>query len=58
MEKFNELKETIASMEEDMTKFSEKNNKAAGVRVRVQLQFVKQLAQTLRLEISAKNKEK
>ncbi len=57
MNKLNELKELIASMEGDVEKFFEKRNKAAGVRVRKNLQEVKTLAQELRLEISAKNKE-
>lgn len=57
MENFNELKAMIAGMEEDVTKFYEKGNKAAGVRVRKALQDVKTLAQTMRQEVSAKNKE-
>lgn len=57
MENFNDLKTLIASMEEDVTKFYEKGNKAAGVRVRKTLQEVRTLAQTMRLEVSAKNKE-
>jgi hypothetical protein len=57
MEKFNELKTIITNIEEDMVKFGEKGNKAAGVRVRKALQTVKELAQELRKEISAKGKE-
>jgi hypothetical protein len=57
MENFNELKTLISSMEEDVTKFYEKGNKAAGVRVRKMLQEVRTLAQTMRLEVSSKNKE-
>ena len=57
MENFNELKAMIAGMEEDVNKFYEKGNKAAGVRVRKSLQDVKTLAQTMRQEVSAKNKE-
>lgn len=57
MENFNELKAMIAGMEEDVNKFYEKGNKAAGVRVRKALQDVKTLAQTMRQEVSAKNKE-
>jgi len=57
MEKFEELKAILASMDEDMTKFYEKDNKAAGVRVRKSLQDIKTLAQTMRLEVSTKNKE-
>ena len=57
MENFNDLKTLISSMEEDVTKFYEKGNKAAGVRVRKTLQEVRTLAQAMRLEVSAKNKE-
>jgi len=57
MENFNDLKAMIAGMEEDVTKFYEKGNKAAGVRVRKALQDVKTLAQNMRQEVSAKNKE-
>jgi|TARA_R110000782_G_scaffold21299_1_gene57328 hypothetical protein len=57
MENFNELKALIASMEEDVTKFYDKDNKAAGVRVRKSLQDIKGLAQTMRNEVSDKNKK-
>ena len=57
MEKFEELKAMIAGMEEDVTKFYEKGNKVAGVRVRKTLQDVKSFAQAMRQEISTKNKE-
>lgn len=56
MENFNELKALVANMEEDVTKFYEKDNKAAGVRVRKTLQEIKGLAQTMRVEVSDKNK--
>lgn len=57
MDKFNELKEIIAGLEEDATKFYDKNNKAAGVRLRKGLQDIRTLAQALRQDVSAKNKE-
>jgi len=56
MEKFNELKTLIATLEEDATKFFNKDNKAAGVRLRKGLQDVKALAQAIRVEVSDKNK--
>ena len=56
MEKFEELKTLIASIEEDATKFYEKGNKAAGVRLRKGLQEIRTLSQTLRQDVSAKNK--
>jgi hypothetical protein len=49
MEKFNELKELINSIEEDAVKFYEKDNKAAGVRLRKGLQAVRVMSQDLRL---------
>ena len=57
MEKFEELKALIVSLEEDATKFYEKSNKAAGVRIRKGLQEIRTLSQTLRQDVSAKNKE-
>jgi hypothetical protein len=58
MDKFNELKALVASLEEDATKFYEKENKAAGVRLRKGLQEIKSMAQALRLDVSdKKNKD-
>jgi hypothetical protein len=57
MDKFNELKTLVVSLEEDATKFYEKDNKAAGVRLRKGLQDIKALAQALRLDVSEKNKK-
>lgn len=56
MEKFEELKTLITSIEDDATKFYEKGNKAAGVRLRKGLQEIRTLSQTLRQDVSAKNK--
>ncbi len=52
MEKFEELKALLESLNEDVAKFSEKGNKAAGTRIRVAMQKVKVLAQDVRLHIS------
>jgi len=54
MEKYNELKSLIASIEDDAVKFYEKGNNAAGTRVRTGLQKVKTLAQDIRNEVTAK----
>lgn len=51
MSRFDEVKEVITGMEDDMTKFYEKGNKAAGTRARKGLQNLKKLAQEIRLEI-------
>jgi hypothetical protein len=53
MEKYKELKTLVDSMEEDVTKFYNKGNSKAGVRVRASLQDVKDIAQAIRFEISA-----
>ncbi len=59
MEKFNQLKELVASMEADAEKFYVKNSGAAGTRVRKTLQEIKTLAQEIRNEVTEiKNKEK
>jgi hypothetical protein len=58
MEKFNQLKELIASIEADADKFFNKGSKAAGTRVRGGMQEIKALAQEIRNEVTAlKNKE-
>jgi hypothetical protein len=56
MEKFEELKTLIASLEDDAVKFYEKGNKQAGVRLRKGLQEVKSASQELRKDVSEKNK--
>ena len=58
MEKYNELNELVEGLKDDVSKFYEKQNKAAGVRVRVALQKVKAIAQDIRLEISNLKNEK
>jgi hypothetical protein len=56
MEKFENLKTIIEGLNEDVDKFYEKKNKAAGTRVRQALQEVKKISQEIRLEISALKK--
>ncbi|WP_445666393.1 histone H1 [Fodinibius sp. AD559] len=58
MSRFDEIKEIIEGFEDDMVKFYEKGNKAAGTRARKGLQGLKKLAQEVRLEIQdIKNNE-
>jgi phosphate uptake regulator len=52
MEKFEELKTLVSSLEEDAIKFYEKRNKAAGTRVRKGCQEIKNLCQDIRVEVS------
>lgn len=56
MEKFNQLKSLVESMSDDITKFHDKGNSAAGTRARKSLQDIKKLAQDIRVEISEKKK--
>ncbi len=51
MSRFDELKGIVTGVEEDMTKFYEKGNKAAGTRARKGLQQLRKLSQEVRLEI-------
>lgn len=51
MSRIDEVKSLMSSLEEDLVKFYDKNNKAAGTRARKQLQDLKKLAQDIRVEI-------
>lgn len=57
MELLEQMQEVLNSVQEDATKFYEKGNKAAGTRVRKAMQTIKALAQDVRIDVSAKNKE-
>ena len=50
MLEYEELKEKVAALEEDLTR-AEQGNKAAGTRVRKGMQDIKKLAQDIRLKI-------
>ncbi|QEC50965.1 histone H1-like protein Hc1 [Anseongella ginsenosidimutans] len=57
MKKFNEFKQIVADLEGDADKFYNKGNNAAGTRVRKGMQDLKNLAQTIRMEVQeSKNK--
>lgn len=58
MDRFNELKDLIASIDEDAVKFYEKGNAAAGTRIRKALQQAKTLAQDIRNDVTAKKNAK
>lgn len=53
MSRINEVKNLMAGLEEDLVKFYDKGNKAAGTRARKQLQDLKKLAQDIRVEIQS-----
>jgi hypothetical protein len=52
METYNKIVELLNEVQEDVAKFYEKGNKAAGTRVRKAMQELKSLAQDLRVDIS------
>lgn len=52
MEKFQKLKELVRSIEKDALAFYEKNNKAAGTRLRNGLQQIKVFATEIRKEVT------
>ena len=49
--RFNQLKDLVDDIQDDVTKFYDKGNKAAGTRVRKSMQQLKQVAQDIRVEI-------
>jgi hypothetical protein len=58
MQKFEELKKLIASIEDDADKFYNKENSAAGTRLRKSMQDLKNIAQEIRAEVQTlKNSE-
>jgi hypothetical protein len=58
MKRFEEIKNLIMSMEDDFVKFYDKDNQAAGTRVRKGLQDVKNWAQTVRTEVQNMKNDK
>ena len=57
MKRFDELKDLVMSLEADFQKFYEKENQAAGTRVRKGMQELKNLSQEIRVEVQEiKNK--
>ena len=57
MQKFDDLKNLIASLEGDAEKFYAKGNSAAGTRLRKGMQELKNMAQQIRAEVQElKNK--
>ncbi|MCZ6900659.1 MAG: histone H1 [Bacteroidetes bacterium] len=57
MKRFDELKSLVESLEGDFQKFYDKGNQAAGTRVRKGMQQLKNISQTIRVEVQdIKNK--
>ncbi len=57
MARFEQIKDLVLSLEGDFDKFYNKNNQAAGTRVRKGLQDLKTLAQEVRTEVQNKKNE-
>ncbi len=53
MSKYEDLKAKVHEIEEDVQKFYDKGNNAAGTRIRKAMQEVKALAQDIRKEVQA-----
>jgi hypothetical protein len=51
--RYHELQQLVAGMASDFEKFYKEGNKAAGTRVRLAMQELKNFAQTIRNEVSA-----
>ena len=56
-ELINQITEAIEGIQDDVVKFDEKGNKAAGTRVRKAMQVIKGAAQNVRVYVSDKNKQ-
>ena len=56
-ELINQMTEAIESIQDDVVKFDEKGNKAAGTRVRKAMQTIKGTAQDVRVYVRTKNKQ-
>jgi hypothetical protein len=57
MKEFENLLKHVKGLEEDFTKFYDKDNKAAGTRIRKGMQDLKEMAQRIRLEVLNKKNE-
>lgn len=51
MKRFDQIRDLVMALESDFQKFYEKENQAAGTRVRKGMQELKNLAQEIRIEV-------
>ncbi len=58
MNKYKELQQKLASVEEDAKKFYDSGNKAAGTRLRKAMMELKNMAQDIRTEVSELKRKK
>ncbi len=57
MSKYEDLKAKVDEIEEDVGKFYDKGNNAAGTRIRKAMQEVKALAQDIRKEVQERKNQ-
>ena len=57
MKRFEQLRDMVMSLEDDFSKFYDKENQAAGTRVRKGMQELKNLAQEIRVEVQGMKNE-
>lgn len=57
MSKYDDLKAKIDEIEEDVGKFYDKGNNAAGTRIRKAMQEVKAIAQDIRKEVQERKNQ-
>lgn len=57
MKRFDQIRDLIMSLEGDFQKFYDKENQAAGTRVRKGMQELKNLAQEIRIEVQEKKND-
>lgn len=57
MNRYEELQALIRTFEKDFTKFYDKGNKEAGIRLRKQMQTLRAFAKTVRDEVQEKNNQ-
>jgi hypothetical protein len=58
MKRFEQIRDLIMSLESDFEKFYDKQNQAAGTRVRKGMQDLKNLSQEIRVEVQDMKNEK
>lgn len=56
-DRYQQLRDLVDSFEQDFSKFYDKQNKAAGVRVRKHMQELRQFAQDVRSEVQDRKKD-
>jgi len=56
LEQLEQIRQALDTIQDDAVKSTEKGNKAAGTRIRKQMQEIKALAQAVRTSVSEANK--